>query len=75
MSFQRGFKLRSSLIDAHTDQETPKTLFVLEPTFQVKGLHTFIRYVLFNLSVKYLVDNLSINSSTCLSCGWLLKTM
>lgn len=41
---QRGLKLRSSLIDAHTDEDLPNTLFMLENTLQVKGLHTFIRY-------------------------------
>ncbi|ELU13108.1 hypothetical protein CAPTEDRAFT_45570, partial [Capitella teleta] len=41
---KRGFKLRSKLKQAaHIGQPMPNTLHVLEPTQQIKGLHTFIR--------------------------------
>jgi uridine kinase len=40
---KRGFKLRVKLRSAHAGQPRPKSLFVLEPTHQIRGLHTFIR--------------------------------
>ena len=41
---QRGFKLRNQLKQAaHVGQPLPHTLYCLEATNQVKGLHTFIR--------------------------------
>ncbi|ESO95887.1 hypothetical protein LOTGIDRAFT_175054 [Lottia gigantea] len=40
----RGFKLRSKLANAACNGEpTPSSLYVLEQTSQIKGLHTFIR--------------------------------
>ena len=43
--FQRGFKLRRKLAQQeHKDDPLPDTLYVLEQTPQVHGIHTFIRY-------------------------------
>lgn len=39
----RGLKLRSKLVNSHTDQPLPKTLRVLQQTSQVLGNHTIIR--------------------------------
>lgn len=39
----RGFKVREKLAVAHVGQPVPDSLYVLENTPQVQGLHTFIR--------------------------------
>ncbi|XP_052758910.1 uridine-cytidine kinase-like 1 isoform X1 [Galleria mellonella] len=39
----RGFKVREKLAMAHVGQPVPDSLYVLEDTPQVQGLHTFIR--------------------------------
>jgi len=40
---KRGFQHRSQLGSAHVGQPRPDSLYVLESTRQVRGLHTFIR--------------------------------
>ncbi|EDW32007.1 GL11422 [Drosophila persimilis] len=39
----RGFKLRETLANSYKDQPMPHSLHLLDPTPQIKGLHTFIR--------------------------------
>ncbi|XP_054153881.1 uridine-cytidine kinase-like 1 isoform X2 [Oppia nitens] len=39
----KGLKLRSKLIKIHCDQPLPKSLRLLPPTSQIRGMHTFIR--------------------------------
>ncbi|XP_006811973.1 uridine-cytidine kinase-like 1, partial [Saccoglossus kowalevskii] len=39
----RGFVFRAHLADAHIGQPLPDSLYVVDNTTQVKGLHTFIR--------------------------------
>ena len=58
--FQRGFKLRSTLRSAHVGQPLPKSLCCLETTAQVKGMHTFIRY-LFVYQILYTYIILKMN--------------
>ncbi|XP_064617235.1 uridine-cytidine kinase-like 1 [Liolophura sinensis] len=40
---KRGFKLRSKLASSHNGHPMPNTLYVLEKSKQVQGLHTLIR--------------------------------
>lgn len=53
-SLQRGFKLRKELAHSATNgSKTPDSLYVLEQTPQVQGLHTFIRWALWPWRILY----------------------